>query len=189
MPDAPPFPGPGPVLVVSAHAADFVWRAGGYIALAAQRGPGAHVVCLSYGERGESAALWKRGLSLDEVKAARRAEAEAAAKILGASTTFLDAGDYPLPRSAELLDRLVQEIRRLRPSAVLVHSAADPYNADHPRAAELALEARILAQAEGYDSDLPTIEGVVLFGALFIVVLNLLVDIAYAFIDPRVRYT
>jgi ABC-type dipeptide/oligopeptide/nickel transport system permease component len=30
---------------------------------------------------------------------------------------------------------------------------------------------------------------VVLFGALFIVVLNLIVDIAYAFIDPRVRYT
>jgi peptide/nickel transport system permease protein len=39
------------------------------------------------------------------------------------------------------------------------------------------------------NSDLPTIEGVVLFGALFIVVLNLVVDIAYAFIDPRVRYT
>ncbi|MFL5852626.1 MAG: ABC transporter permease [Solirubrobacteraceae bacterium] len=39
------------------------------------------------------------------------------------------------------------------------------------------------------NSDLPTIEGVVLFGALFIVVLNLIVDIAYAFIDPRVRYT
>jgi peptide/nickel transport system permease protein len=39
------------------------------------------------------------------------------------------------------------------------------------------------------NSDLPTIEGVVLFGALFIVLLNLIVDIAYAFIDPRVRYT
>jgi peptide/nickel transport system permease protein len=39
------------------------------------------------------------------------------------------------------------------------------------------------------NSDLPTIEGVVLFGALFIVALNLVVDIAYAFIDPRVRYS
>jgi peptide/nickel transport system permease protein len=39
------------------------------------------------------------------------------------------------------------------------------------------------------NSDLPTIEGVVLFGALFIVFLNLVVDIAYAFIDPRVKYT
>jgi peptide/nickel transport system permease protein len=39
------------------------------------------------------------------------------------------------------------------------------------------------------NSDLPTIEGVVLFGAVFIVMLNLIVDIAYAFIDPRVRYS
>ena len=33
-----------------------------------------------------------------------------------------------------------------------------------------------------------SIQGTVLFGAFFIVVRNLVVDIAYAFIDPRVRY-
>ena len=37
-------------------------------------------------------------------------------------------------------------------------------------------------------SDLTTIQGTVLFGALFIVLMTLLVDIAYAFLDPRVRY-
>jgi peptide/nickel transport system permease protein len=37
-------------------------------------------------------------------------------------------------------------------------------------------------------SDLPVIQGVVLFGAFFIIVLNLIVDIAYAYLDPRVRY-
>jgi peptide/nickel transport system permease protein len=37
-------------------------------------------------------------------------------------------------------------------------------------------------------SDLPVIQGTVLFGAFFIVLANLVVDIAYAFIDPRVRY-
>jgi peptide/nickel transport system permease protein len=37
-------------------------------------------------------------------------------------------------------------------------------------------------------SDLTVIQGVVLFGAFFIVTFNLLVDIAYAFLDPRVRY-
>src|SRR4051794_3935650 len=37
-------------------------------------------------------------------------------------------------------------------------------------------------------SDLPVIQGTVLFGAFFIVFANLVVDIAYAFIDPRVRY-
>jgi peptide/nickel transport system permease protein len=37
-------------------------------------------------------------------------------------------------------------------------------------------------------SDLPVIQGIVLLGAIFIIVLNLLVDIAYAYLDPRVRY-
>ncbi len=45
----------------------------------------------------------------------------------------------------------------------------------------------------GYDAithaDLPVIQGTVLLVALFIVVANILVDIAYAFLDPRVRYS
>jgi peptide/nickel transport system permease protein len=37
-------------------------------------------------------------------------------------------------------------------------------------------------------SDFAVIQGTVLFAAFFIIVANLIVDIAYAFIDPRVRY-
>src|SRR3954470_11578427 len=37
-------------------------------------------------------------------------------------------------------------------------------------------------------SDLPVIQGTVLFGAFFIVTMSLIVDILYAVIDPRVRY-
>jgi peptide/nickel transport system permease protein len=37
-------------------------------------------------------------------------------------------------------------------------------------------------------SDLPVIQGTVLFGAFFIVIMSLFVDICYAFLDPRVRY-
>ncbi len=60
-------------LVVSAHSADFVWRAGGAIALHAARGIAMTVVCLSYGERGESAKLWREsGMTLDRVKTARQ---------------------------------------------------------------------------------------------------------------------
>jgi 4-oxalomesaconate hydratase len=146
----------GPVLVVSAHAADFVWRAGGGIALAAAKS-GAEVICLSYGERGESAGLWKRGASLAEVKRVRRDEAERAAEVLGARISFLDAGDYPLRATEDLLDALVQAMRRIQPAVLLVHAASDPYNGDHPRAAELALEARVLAQAEGYPSEHPAL--------------------------------
>ena len=37
-------------------------------------------------------------------------------------------------------------------------------------------------------ADLPAIQGTVLFGAFFIILANLVVDVVYAFLDPRVRY-
>ena len=38
------------------------------------------------------------------------------------------------------------------------------------------------------NSDLPAIQGTVLFGAFFIIVANIVVDVLYVFLDPRVRY-
>ena len=38
------------------------------------------------------------------------------------------------------------------------------------------------------NADLPIIQGTVLLGAFFIVIANLVVDVLYAFLDPRVRY-
>jgi 4-oxalomesaconate hydratase len=143
---------PGSLLVVSAHAGDFVWRAGGAIALAAERGERVTIVCLSYGERGESARAWRDGKGLAEIKELRRAEAEGAAAALGADVRFLDAGDYPLPEGPELIDELVKVIRDVTPTVVLTHTLVDPYNADHPAAARMTLHARILAQAIGYDA-------------------------------------
>jgi 4-oxalomesaconate hydratase len=145
----------GGLLAVSAHAADFVWRCGGALALAAGAPGGAHVICLSFGERGESARLWQQGLDLGEVKRIRREEAERAAQALGVTIEFLDGGDYPLRPTEQMLDAVVQAMRLRQPKTILSHSNADPYNVDHPRAAELTIEARILAQAEGYVSPHP----------------------------------
>ncbi len=120
-------------LVVSAHSADFVWRAGGAIALHALQGYQVHVVCLSFGERGESAKLWRKGNMTEEaVKQVRREEAQAAAAILGASVEFFDIGDYPLRADKETLFRLADVYRRIQPHFVLTHSLQDPYNYDHP---------------------------------------------------------
>jgi 4-oxalomesaconate hydratase len=142
------------VLVVSAHAADFVWRAGGAIALYNSRGCRVRVLCLSYGERGESEKLWRQpGMTLERVKQARRLEAERAAAVLGAEIRFFDAGDYPLRPTSELVDELVQEFRRNQPTIVLAHSLSDPYNGDHPEASRLAMNARVYAQAAGYESE------------------------------------
>ena len=48
------------VQVIGAHSADFVWRAGGAVAVAVENGGTAEVIALSYGERGESGELWKQ---------------------------------------------------------------------------------------------------------------------------------
>jgi len=139
-------------LVVSAHVADFVWRAGGAVALYAKRGYRVKVVCLAFGERGESARLWREpGMTLEKVKAARRADGEKAAQILGVSEIeFYDLGDYPLRVPDAALYRLAEVYRDLQPEFVLTHSLEDPYNFDHPLASHVAQEARIIAQAHGH---------------------------------------
>ena len=38
------------------------------------------------------------------------------------------------------------------------------------------------------DTDMPVVQGVVLFSALVFLLVNLIVDISYAFLDPRIRY-
>lgn len=139
-------------LIVSAHSADFVWRAGGAIALHTRKGWRMKVVCLSLGERGESAKLWRKGeMTLEKVKAARREEAQQAADILGAEVEFFDLGDYPMRVSDEALMRLVDIYRELQPAFVLSHSVKDPYNFDHPLAMHVTQEARVIAQAEGHN--------------------------------------
>src|SRR5437763_11093317 len=73
------------ILVVGAHAADFVWRAAGTVALHTTAGWGATVVALSYGERGESGDLWREaGQNVDNVKRIRHGECSRAAAATGA---------------------------------------------------------------------------------------------------------
>jgi 4-oxalomesaconate hydratase len=143
----------GTALVVSAHAADFVWRAGGAIAVHAERGYAVTVICLSFGERGESAKLWRQaGMTLERVKAERRKEAEAAARHLGvADLQFWDLGDYPIGLDDASLYRLVDQYRAIQPAFVLTHSAKDIYNHDHPAVTDFVQHARIIAQAHGHN--------------------------------------
>jgi len=142
------------VLVISAHAADFVWRAGGAIALYAGRGCRVRILCLSYGERGESERLWKvPGMTLERVKQSRQDESEKAAALLGAEIRFFDAGDYPLRLTDYLADEMVAEFRACQPALVLTHASADPYNLDHADACQITLRTRVYAQAAGYPAE------------------------------------
>ena len=146
------------LLVISAHAADFVWRAAGAIATVTQSGGTAKVIALSYGERGESGELWKEpGQTEEKVKAIRRAEGEEAATILGASFEGMDLGDYPLELDRAAIERLTTAIREFAPTVILTHTKEDPFNPDHGVAYFATEKARQLSSGAGVASAFKTL--------------------------------
>jgi 4-oxalomesaconate hydratase len=152
------------LLVIGAHAADFVWRAGGAIAMATHRGGTAQVIALSYGERGESGELWKQpDQTVENVKQIRHAEAEKAATALGAEFKALDFGDYPLEVGPERLAQVVEAIRAFAPDALVTHTDTDPFNPDHPVAHDAVQRARALAAGAGVASAFESITPPALF--------------------------
>jgi 4-oxalomesaconate hydratase len=146
------------LLVVGAHSADFVWRAGGAVAVTTQNGGDALVLSLSYGERGESGELWKEeGQTIENVKEIRHGEAERAANHLGAPYECLDLGDYPLQIDGDALLQLADRIREFAPDIVITHTDKDPFNPDHPEAFTATERARGLAAGAGVSSAFKTI--------------------------------
>ncbi len=138
------------LVVVGAHSADFVWRAGGAVAVTTTGGGAALVLALSYGERGESGELWKEpGQTVERVKEVRHGEAERAAAALGAEFACLDLGDYPLEVDKAALEDLAERIRAFKPDVILTHTDRDPFNPDHAAAFFAVERARALAAGAG----------------------------------------
>jgi 4-oxalomesaconate hydratase len=141
------------LLVIGAHSADFVWRSAGAIALVTSQGGRATVVALSYGERGESGALWKEpNQTVENVKRIRHEQASKAAGIVGADFRCLDLGDYPLNITEPALEELVELFRDFQPDIVMTHTPEDPFNPDHPVACQAVQKARLLAAGAGVAS-------------------------------------
>ena len=141
------------LLVIGAHSADFLWRAGGTIARITSQGGKATVLALSYGERGESGELWKEtNQTIENVKRIRHEQAQKAAELLGAEFRCLDLGDYPLNITDNAMDEIVAVFRELKPEVVLTHTPVDPFNPDHPVACEAVQKARLLASGAGVAS-------------------------------------
>ena len=152
------------MMVIGAHAADFVWRAGGAIAVTTAAGGTASVVALSYGERGESGELWKEeGQTIERVKEIRHGEAERAAATLGAEFSCLDLGDYPLEIDGDALALIADGIREFAPDVLITHTDSDPFNPDHPVAHAAVCRARGLAAGAGVQSAFKTVNPPALF--------------------------
>jgi len=147
------------LMVIGAHSGDFVWRAGGAIAVATAAGGTARVLALSYGERGESGELWKEpGQTEERVKEIRHAEAERAAVALGAEFECLDLGDYPLDVDKAALGVVADRIRDFAPDVLVTHTDRDPFNPDHAAAFFAVERARALAAGAGVASAFETIQ-------------------------------
>ena len=146
-------------MVIGAHAADFVWRAGGALAVTVAAGGTAHVLALSYGEHGESGELWKEpGQTVERVKEIRHGEAERAAAALGADFDCLDLGDYPLEVDRNGLVAIADRIRAFAPDVLVTHTDRDPFNPDHAAACFAVERARALAAGAGVASAFETVE-------------------------------
>ncbi len=148
------------LLVIGAHSGDFVWRAAGTIAKAIEEGAETLVICMSYGERGESGELWKEDpkRSVESVKIIRQEQAQKAADILGTPIQFLDWGDYPMLVSDERVEQLTHIIGDFEPTVILTHSANDPFNPDHPLAFQATQRARLLSSGAGVPSAFKNID-------------------------------
>ena len=155
---------PRRMMVIGAHSADFVWRAGGAVAVTTSGGGAACVVALSYGERGESGELWKEpGQTIERVKEIRHGEAERAAAALGAEFQCLDFGDYPLEIDGDALRLISDRIREFAPDVLITHTHTDPFNPDHPIAFTAVSRARSLAAGAGVPSAFATVKPPALF--------------------------
>ena len=72
------------VQVIGAHSADFVWRAGGAVAMAVEAGGVAEVIALSYGERG---AVMERAFTTPHTGKCSWEQIFAATRAVGAGRT------------------------------------------------------------------------------------------------------
>lgn len=151
------------LLVVSAHAADWVWRCSGTIAKYKKMGAEVSVICLSHGERGESGELWKLpDQTAETVKATRLKESTEAARFLGVDHFEMwDFPDHPLVASEALLNRLNDSIRQFKPTLIITHDWHDDTNADHCAASNAVFTAFGMARHKGVPSQCPDTTGIV----------------------------
>lgn len=143
------------MLVVSAHAADYVWRSGGTIAHYIKGGAQVKVICLSLGVRGESNDLWKQpNQTAERVAQIRRGESMRAAELLGITDIdFWELQDYPMTLDDAQQDRMLHVIRSFRPDIILTHDQYDVLNPDHNLVHDFVYRCSIMSNSSGVETE------------------------------------
>lgn len=138
------------VLAVIAHPDDAELLCAGTLARARADGAAIGICVLCQGDKGQP------GKPVKNLAAVRRAEMRAAAKLCGAELFAGEIGDGDLADKPDQRARLIEIMRRFRPTLVLAHAAED-YHPDHRAASALAESASWFCASRGHKTKSPAL--------------------------------
>ncbi len=136
------------VLIIGAHPDDADIKAGGTAARWSDLGHVVRLVSLTDGRAGHQT------MHGPQLALRRRAEAQAAAAVIGASYEVLDIPDGTLDDRLENRHRVIRLIRGFRPDLILTHRSTD-YHPDHRFAGLLIQDASYLLTVPSVCPDVP----------------------------------
>ncbi len=139
------------ILIIGAHPDDADIKAGGTAAQWCGLGYVVRLVSLTNGQAGHQTMYGP------ELARRRRAEAEAAAAVIGATYEVLDLPDGELDDRREYRQQVIRLIRAFRPDLVLTHRSTD-YHPDHRFAGLLVQDASYLLTVPGICSETPHLQ-------------------------------
>ncbi|WP_435017308.1 PIG-L deacetylase family protein [Tundrisphaera sp. TA3] len=134
---------PARVLAIHAHPDDIEFQCAGTLALLADAGCHLTLATMTPGDCGGA------GIDPEELAATRRAEAKAAADLLGADYTCLEFRDLAIFDDDESRRRVTEAIRRARPDVILTAPPID-YLVDHETTSRLVRDACFTATLQNY---------------------------------------
>ena len=131
------------VLAIHAHPDDIEFQCAGTLGLLKQKGCEITLATMTPGDCGSAE------LGPDEIAAVRRAEAKAAADLLGADYVCLEFRDLCITHDNDARRRVTEVIRRTRPDIVLTAPPVD-YMSDHEVTCRLVRDACFNASVPNY---------------------------------------
>src|SRR5712691_4615712 len=131
------------VLAIHAHPDDIEFQCAGTLALLQQRGCAITLATMTPGDCGSAE------MDCDEIAAVRRAEAKAAANLLGAEYLCLEFRDLSITHDNDARRRVTEVLRRVRPDIVLTAPPVD-YMSDHEITCKLVRDACFSASVPNY---------------------------------------
>ncbi|MEF2246004.1 PIG-L deacetylase family protein [Paenibacillus sp. IITD108] len=133
------------VLAVGCHPDDLEIGCGGTLAKLSAEGHKVTMVHVANGNKGHKV------IPTEELRLMRKQEAIAAGKLIGAEVISLDVPDLSVKSdSDELVQKLVQVIRRVKPDYMITHPPED-YMKDHMEVSRAVFDASFAATVPYYD--------------------------------------